>query len=626
MKEKKKREKKLKQKKTRLTYIGGQAVMEGVMMRGRRGLATACRDDAGNIQVEAERLKPPEETPKFFRWPFVRGVVSLCSSMVTGTKILMRSAEVYGGEETEEPTAFEKKLAEKYHIDVMSVITGISLVLGVVLAVGLFVFLPYLFSELIATPANIDTKSIWFNLMEGGFRIVIFVAYIALTALMKDIRRTYMYHGAEHKTISCYEMELPLTVENVKKCSRVHDRCGTTFMFLIMVVSILIFSVGNSLIPELSNSVVTFLVRLLVKLALLPVVAGVSYEILRLLAKTQSKWVYPLKAPGLALQMLTTKEPDDDMIECAITAFNKVLEMDADDTVGESSFAVGGKLSDVRKRINTLFARAKIGGEECDWILSLNLGIPVSELDAERLVTAGEARKIFRVVNERLTGRPLWYVIGDTSFCGYLIKVDERVLIPRPETEILVENAVGFIEKKWKGRGMAVRVLDLCTGSGAIAIAVQKLCESKGIRTEVTATDISGDALALARENAEANGADIRFVCSDLFTEIGDGFDVILTNPPYIATGEIDGLQREIREFEPHIALDGGTDGMDFYRRIAREYRAHLAPEGFLLAEVGMGQARKVSALFEENGASCHILYDLTDIERMVMAETGKKT
>lgn len=601
------------------TYIGGQAVLEGVMMRGKTGMATAVRDDAGNIQIEAQRIAPADKRPRFFRLPFVRGVVNLVDSLTAGTSVLLRSAEVYGGEETEEPSRFEKWLAEKCKVDVMSVVTTVALVLGILLSVGLFVFLPYLISTLIAKWTGLDDQSIWFNLLEGVLRVAIFVAYIALTSLMKDIRRTYMYHGAEHKTITCYESGLPLTVENVRTCSRVHDRCGTTFMFFVMIIAILVFSLSNSLLAPLmniENGVLDFVVRLCIKLLLLPVVAGISYELLKLLAKTQSPWVYPLKAPGLALQRLTTREPDDDMMECAIAAFEKVLRMDADPQESESSFAVGGKLSDVRARIEKLFASAGIEGDDCQWILCLNLGMLPSQLKEERLVTPAEARKIFTAVNERLTGRPLWYVVGDTDFCGCKIKVDERALIPRPETELLVERAAETLCRLPAGAS----VLDLCTGSGAIAVAVADMCRQKGKPLFVTASDVSGDALSLARENAASNGVEMSFVESDLFENIRGKFDAILTNPPYIPSAEIAGLQREVKDFEPRQALDGGADGLDFYRRIAKEFAAHLNPGGFLLLEMGMGQAEAVRALFEAQGARCEVYRDLAGIDRMLKA------
>lgn len=603
----------MKKRKERRTYIGGQAVLEGVMMRGKTAVATAVRDDAGKIQVEAERIRK-KKTSSFFRLPFVRGVVNLVDSLIVGTKTLMRSADVYGGEESEEPGKFEKWLAEKFKADITSVVATVSMILGLVLSIGLFVFLPYLFSDLIAKGTGMDPKGFLFNLMEGGFRVLIFILYILLTSLMPDIRRTYMYHGAEHMTINCYETGMPLTKQNVMNSSRIHDRCGTTFLFLVMIISILVFSIANSLLGfEFENRILTFLVRLAIKLLLLPVVAGISYEVLKFLSKFDNPFITVLKAPGLSLQFLTTREPTPDMVKCAITAFVRVQMMDEEPAYGESSFAVGGRLENVKARVDELFARAGIEGDDANWIFSLTFGIPFSALEGEkdRQITVSEARKLYKIVNERLTGRPLWYIIGDTSFCGYTIKVDERVLIPRPETEILVENAVKDLKD-------GNEILDLCTGSGAIAIATYKLCEAANKKIRVTASDVSADALTLAKENATLNGAEIEFEERDFLNGEERRYDCVLCNPPYIPAGEIDSLQREVKDFEPRGALCGGEDGLDFYRRLAGEFTRVLKKGGFMLLELGMGQAKEVKELFESAGAGTEILRDLAGVERIL--------
>ncbi len=306
----------MKDKKVKKTSIGGQAVLEGVMMRGRCGVATAVRDSDGIIRIEAERITPPEKKSVFVRLPIIRGIVNFFSSLVTGTKILMRSAEVYGGDD-DEPSKFEKWLAKTFKIDVMDVVLFFGVALGLVFSIALFFILPTFLGGLIGKAAP-NMPPIVKNLIEGGIRILIFVGYILFTSLLKDIKRTYMYHGAEHKTITCYEKGLDLTVENVKKCRRVHDRCGTTFMFFVMFVSILVYSVFGAIFPVLNENVG---LKMLSRIVLLPLIAGLSYELLKLLAKTDSPLVLPLKAPGLLLQMLTTKEPDDQMMEVAIAAF-----------------------------------------------------------------------------------------------------------------------------------------------------------------------------------------------------------------------------------------------------------------------------------------------------------------
>lgn len=596
------------------TYIGGQAVMEGVMMRGKRSMATAVRDPEGRIQIESERISSPEKTNKFLRLPFVRGVVNFIRSLVDGNRVLMRSAEVAFPDD-EEPTKGEKLLNEKHGIDINSIITTVSTALGVALALLIFVALPqWLTGFLPFDKTSTGWDGLWFNLCEGGIRLVIFILYILAISLIPSLKRVFMCHGAEHKTITCYEEGKELTVENVRGCARVHDRCGTTFLFIVMMVSIVVFSLVNIAIAGwlyTGNSAVDGILRFVVKVLMLPIVAGVSYEVLKLLAKTQNKFFLIFKFPGLLMQRLTTREPEDGMIECAIAAFTTVLAMDEDPTIPEKRFVTADKLSSLLKDTKKRFADSGIEEEEAEWIFALTLNIPKSAINTEeKLLKIAQVKEILAIVDERLTGRPLWYIIGDTDFCGYTIKVDERVLIPRPETEELVMMAVAAAEE-------GQNVLDLCTGSGAIAIATYKELEKAGRKVRMTAIDVSEGALELAQENAERNQAEINFVCSDLFTRIRERFDLIISNPPYIPSSEIETLQREVKDFEPRLALDGGADGLEIYRKIAAEAPKYLTRGGALLMEVGAGQAEEVVKLFKGNSYSM-IIKDFNGVDRYV--------
>lgn len=587
--------------------------MEGVMMRGKTVMATAVRDPEGVIQIESERLTPPEKKSKFSRLPFVRGVVNFVRSLIDGNRILIRSADVAMPDD-EQPTKAEKWLQEKHGVDLGGIFNFIAVLLGVVLAVAIFIALPQFITGFLPfdkTSTGVD--GLWFNLIEGGIRLLVFIAYILIISLIPSLKRVFMYHGAEHKTISCYEKGDELTVENVRGCTRVHDRCGTTFLFLVMIVSILVFSLANLVVAQwlYTGTRLDGVLRVAFKLLLLPVVAGVSYEILRLLSKTKNKIFWIFKAPGLLLQRLTTREPDDKMIECAIVAFKTVLEMEQDPSIPERTFATAGKMSALLKSVKKRFAVANIEEDEAEWIFALTLNIPKSAVTGdERIVKLAQAKQIIKIADERLTGRPLWYIIGDTDFCGYKIKVDERVLIPRPETEELAMMAVASLEE-------GQSVLDLCTGSGAIAVAVYKESEKRGKKVQVTAVDISEDALTLAKENAEQNGADIRFLQSDLFTRIRGRFDVIVSNPPYIPSAEIETLQREVKDFEPRLALDGGADGLDIYRKIAEDAFKYLNRGGMLLLEVGEGEAEKVSKMFK-GSAYTIIVKDFNGVDRYV--------
>ncbi len=587
------------------TSIGGQAVLEGVMMRGDSAMVIAVRDSDGVIRKESKRIKPQKERSLFFRLPIVRGVVSFVSSMVVGVKTLMRSADVYG---EAEPSKFEKWIANKLKINVMSVVTTFSMVLAFALAVLLFIYLPQLCCGWLESLFKAEFDAWATNFIEGGLKLVIFLLYIMLSSLLKDIRRTFMYHGAEHKTISCYENSLNLTVENVKKCTRIHDRCGTTFIVFVMLISVLV----SALVESLIGVEIKKLYRVLLHIALLPLVAGLSYELLKGLSKTKCWIFYPLKLPGMLLQKITTQEPDEQMIEVAIVAFKSVIEMDNDKSLPEEEFVVPVKRNELLKKVAEKLSSNDIDERaEAEWIVSLALGVKRSELYKEDLVPATKVEKIYKIVNERVTGRPLWYCIGDTDFYGYTIKVDERVLIPRPETELLVKNALKHISKDSK-------VLDLCTGSGAIAIAIQKQSGAT-----VTAIDVSADALQLAKENATLNNSQIEFIESDMFTEISDGndkkFDVIISNPPYIKSEDIFTLQKEVKDFEPVLALDGGQDGYDFYRIIAKVVKNYLNENGVLLLECGEGQAQDI-ALMLKNFSSVEIINDYENIERIVKA------
>lgn len=595
-------------KKVCKTSIGGQAVLEGVMMRGRTGMATAVRDPDGVIRLEAERLAP--EKHKITKLPIIRGAVNFFKSMYTGVKILSRSAEVYG-EDDSEPSKFEKWLAKTFKTDIMNVVMVVGVILGLAFSIGLFIVVPNILGDLFVR--FVYDNTIVRNILEGVLRVAIFIIYILLTSLLKDIRRTYMYHGAEHKTITCYEKGLPLTVENVRGCRRVHDRCGTTFMFFVMTVSILVFTLVEILIavlfPEFPKAGVYRVVRLLIKIAFLPLVAGLSYELLKALAKTDSPLVFIFKLPGLALQKITTKEPDDGMIEVAIAAFNKALLMDENPDEPTCTFVCPEKIKDTLKKARESLASANVDETDADWIICRVSGLKRSEIrSTEKKFTSKQIDEVNDLISQRISGRPLWYIFGNVDFYGLELDVDERVLIPRPETEEVVSEALKYIDKD-------KRVLDLCTGSGAIAAVIKSKTGA-----EVVASDVSKDALSVAVNNFEKLGLEICAIESDMFKNIDGKFDVIVSNPPYIRKGDIEKLDGEVKDHEPEIALDGGDDGLDFYRIINSEAHLFLNEGGKIIMEIGFDQAADISEIFSER----YIVTVIKDIEgndRIVRAE-----
>ncbi len=594
-------------KNNKTNQIGGLAVIEGVMMRGKTSMATAVRSESGEILIEAKRIKETPNKRLLKKIPILRGFYAFFSSLVLGTKTLMRSASVFGEEEN---SKFDDWLSKKTGINATDIAIFFGVVLGVILSVFLFFFMPQFIADLFTFISN---TSILYYLIEGLIRIAIFLAYILLTSLVKDIKRTYMYHGAEHKTISCYEKGEELTVENVKKCTRIHDRCGTTFTFLVMIISILLFAVLNVILTKLGVNLnylgLGKLWRFLCKLAVLPLIAGISYEVLKLLAKSKSKFVIIFKLPGLLLQKITTREPTNDMIEVAIAAFNKTLEMDENPNVLECEFNVFGTSKVLLDKVNKIiYKNGKIDDADGEWIVAHVLNVKRSQIfDKSILVTKELNDKAISLAKQRSQGIPLDYILGESEFYGLKFIVDNNVLIPRPETEELCENALKVIKE-------GDSVLDMCTGSGAIAVTIAVNSSSV-----VTAVDVSEKALEIAQKNAIKNNAKINFVLSDMFTNLTGQFNVILSNPPYIKSSDISSLSDIVLK-EPTLALDGGVDGLDYYRILSKNAHKFLKNNGYLFMEIGINQDEEVAGLFSNSGhyKSVEIIKDIQGINRIV--------
>ncbi|MBR2471304.1 MAG: DUF1385 domain-containing protein [Clostridia bacterium] len=313
------------------TSVGGQALIEGIMMMGPEGAAVSVRTPDGSIDTEKVPVKHLRDKYKFFGLPIIRGIVNYVESMTFGYKCLMISAEKSGLDDIEaddeNASKLDKWLSEHLNEKFVAVLTGIASVLGIGLAFLLFFYLPTIsvkFLDNLTGGALTNFKA----LFEGVIRMCIFVAYIALVSLMKDIKRTFMYHGAEHKTIFCYENGLELNVENVKKQSRFHPRCGTSFIFVIIIISVIISSVISVAFKGVHDNTVLWMA---IKLMILPLIAGISYEFIKYAGKHDNLLVKILAAPGLWMQRLTTKEPDDDMIEVALAAFTSVITDNPED-------------------------------------------------------------------------------------------------------------------------------------------------------------------------------------------------------------------------------------------------------------------------------------------------------
>ena len=310
------------------TMIGGQALIEGIMMRGPKKDAIVIRGKEG-LTVEVNDRKLPKDG-SFKKWPFLRGMFTFFDAQVTGVKALMRSADLAPEEYNEEPSKLDKWLEKKLGNEkFQKAIIGFAVFLGLALSISLFMLLPMVISSFFD---RWIPNLLLLNLLEGVVRLCIFLGYMILVSRTKDIQRVFAYHGAEHKTIRCYEAGLPLTVENVRIQTRLHPRCGTSFLLVVVVISTLVFSVASTgllaLIPALEAWKGKFLYRLIMivfKLLLLPLVVGITYEINRWAGRSDNLFSRFISAPGMWMQKLTTNEPDDSMIEVAIQAVEAVL-------------------------------------------------------------------------------------------------------------------------------------------------------------------------------------------------------------------------------------------------------------------------------------------------------------
>lgn len=315
--------------------LGGQALIEGIMMKGPKGTAVSVRLPDGSIETEMKDFTSIRKKYKLFNVPIVRGIVSFVESMIQGYSLMADSAEKSMSDE-------EKEAEQAKQSKLISAISVIASILGFALSFFLFIWAPSFLFDLTKNLSMAETIAPWRAIIEGAFRIIIFIAYMFLVSKNKDIKRVYMYHGAEHKTIFCYEHGHELTIENIKKESRLHPRCGTSFVFVTIILSIIASSIASIIFPALTASRAIWV---LFKLILIPLILGIGFEVIQFSGKCSNKFTKVLSAPGLLMQKITTAEPTDDMIEVAIAAVSAVLTGEIDEhhwTVQHSNFVKSG--------------------------------------------------------------------------------------------------------------------------------------------------------------------------------------------------------------------------------------------------------------------------------------------
>ena len=708
------------------TSIGGQAIMEGVMMQGPDRTAIAMRLPSGELYL---RTKKKGKQPAAAKIPFLRGIVVFVRSLINGMGTLMESADIleeYAPEEySEEPGKLEAWINKKFGKKAAwNFLMTTALLFALAITLVFFIILP---TWVVNFLGKWVTSAFVLNLVEGILRILIFVGYVVAIRSMEDIKTLFRYHGAEHKTIHCYENDRVLCPENAEEFYTLHPRCGTSFLVFVLIVSLLLFSFLGW--PNLA-------LRILSRILLIPVIAGISYELLRLAGRSDGKLVRILSWPGLQLQRLTTMEPTRDQLEVAILSLkavlvdpatpeissfvdkdgNKVRSRAEEEAAGRESEewaaeveahteankeAVKQQIEENKKaELRTVFedpgkgasdkdideaisfldnlgsdgytivapeetdgrtlvraiadkeaAEAKArtlarrytkdiktyenalswgqaalsmlpnGKNEARTIMSYATGLGTAELitRAKELMRDDDFAEFEKRIYSRIEGVPLQYIVGIQEFMGLPFRVNPSVLIPRLDTEILAEQVLGIIEGKGLERP---EVLDLCTGSGALGVTIA----AKVPGALVTMTDVSEAALQTAMSNAGLNGVNRRcsFLLGDMFDAVPDDklFDIIVCNPPYIETDVIETLDVEVKDHEPRIALDGGKDGLDFYRIIADKASMHLKSGGILALEIGCDQGVAVKRLLNKakTYGNVRVVRDLAHLDRVVIA------
>ncbi|MDO5517203.1 MAG: peptide chain release factor N(5)-glutamine methyltransferase [Clostridium sp.] len=579
--------------------VGGQAVIEGVMMRGSKSLATAVRTPKGNIEISYKDNTPITKKKWIFNIPFLRGFFILIESMKVGMESLNYSAS-FLDDEDEEPSKFEIWLEKKMGKRANDIIIGITMIISFIFSIGLFIAIP---TGIASIFKRYGISDVMLNLTEAFIRIFILLAYMYLISKMKDIYRLFQYHGAEHKTIFCYEAMEELTVENVRKQSRLHPRCGTNFIFLIMFVSIAIFSfTGWGGIVE----------RLVLRIILIPVVTGISYELIKWLGKTDNMLSRIVAFPGLKLQLITTKEPDDSQIEVAIASLKAAEGIEDMDKTIEELLNTGTKVLK-ENGIDT----ARLDAE-------LLLGYIIEKqriyliTHKEEKIEKDKSDRYFELIEKRRKKMPVKYILKECEFMGIDFYVEEGVLIPRGDTEILVDEVLKNISDEDQKE-----VCDLCCGSGAIGISLAHL--RKNIKVDLIDYYPVPEKVTLI--NIEKNNLNDRavFIKSDLLEEPikqNKKYDILVSNPPYIEDSEIEKLMDDVQKYEPHTALKGGEDGLDFYKKIIDNSIKVLKENGILAFEIGYNQGEAVKRLMEEkNYKNVRVIKDLASLDRVVIGQ-----
>lgn len=546
--------------KKRKEKVGGMALFNGLMLRNKKREAVGRVDNNNNVYVEINERQNNIDEDRFtiYDVPIIRGIISMKNMIASSVPYVLKSSQ----------EILEKNSKEKVEIDKFEVVS--AYIISITLILVLVAAIPNFISKFLSV--NIR------NISQAIMQTCAFVIYLLLLAKIDSLKNLFEYHGAEHKVANAYEKleKKNITVENVKKYSRFHARCGGNFVVYLFILIIAI----TMIIP--SNNLIF---KTIIQVALLPFLAGFSYELI-MYTEYLPNFLKFLAYPAMSIQFITTREPSDDKIQLAIYTLFGCVNGNKEITI--NTF-IKNYLS-YNKKIKKVF-------EIKDAILIFS---SIKDINSNEIFTNMDS--ITLNYNEQIKANimlnklykdnlPIAYVIGYTNFYKEKYFVNSNVLIPRVDSEILVEKAISYIDNE-----NCNTMLDMCTGSGCLGISIAKNSDIK----HVDLIDISAEALLVTSKNIKVNGVEgkCNIIKSDLFSKLKDSnikYDMIVSNPPYINSDVVLTLDESVKK-EPVVALDGGKDGMNFYRKILKEAREYLNDKGIIIFEIGYDQLNKIQS------------------------------
>lgn len=566
--------------------LGGQALIDGIIMIGRKCSAIVRRKLSGRIDIETreKRIVEPSGIEKIF---IIRGMINFINTIRDSVKNLNL---------WEISSENGKSNISNSFIKVITRNRVLMFVLSSIFLMFIFFILPEFIVFIIPSIKNIQLISF----IKFIIRLILIFAYIMGISSSSELSKILRYHGAEHKVINCYESKGELTVENVKKSSRFHKRCGTNFIIYILICYLMLFFI----IPRYN-----FLINILIELIIFPIVIGISYEILDYMERSESIFSSMLFSISKLIQQFTTKEPKDDEIEVAIIALKISEGIKVKNTIKELFLMGRSILRDANIESYSLDSRLII-----EYCLRIT---PTQVFTSEVEVSKEDEKKYLDLIEQRKNGKPIAYMVGKKEFYGIDFIVKEGVLIPRTDSEILVDKVLEILNNNEN----CLSICDLCSGSGAIGISIQK--NNKNVNC--TYVDNYEIPLKVTEENIYIHDLKDRsyVVKSDLlefFIKNGLELDGIVSNPPYIKSKDIKNLMKDVKDYEPHEALDGGDDGLSHYRKICEQAKEVLVDNGFIAFEIPYNKAFDIMYIMTNNNfVNIDIYKDINEHDRVII-------